>query len=133
MILGLGTDLVSIAGVRQRLERTPGLAERICDPSELAAGASSRDPGRAFAERFAAKEAVMKALGTGWAQGVTFADIVVCDPEMAGPGAGNPRVELRGAAGALLASQNARVLLSVSSDGGYAVALVVLVAPAESG
>ncbi len=127
MILGLGTDLVDIAELRKRLERTPEIRDTVYDPSELAWCDAQRPPWPWLARCFAAKEAVMKALGTGWAKGVSFRDIVVEPPSAPAPGTRpNPQVRLQGEAATRVAGQGARVQLSLSHDGNFAVAMAVL-------
>lgn len=72
MIFGVGTDIVMvsrIAAAWQRFDRR--FAERILTPHELTLFADSRDPVRFLARRFAAKEAMAKALGTGFAHGIS--------------------------------------------------------------
>ncbi len=72
MIFGVGTDVVMvsrIAAAWQRFDRR--FAERILTPQELALFADARDPVRFLARRFAAKEAMAKALGTGFAHGIS--------------------------------------------------------------
>lgn len=130
MIVGLGTDLVGvarIAGVYARhgehfLSRTYSAGERTyC----LAA----RDPAERLAARWAAKEACMKALGTGWAKGVGFTDI-----SLLADAAGVPRLDLAG--GALRVAERLGAShwhCSVSHSDGFAIAVVVLEAGAEQG
>jgi len=133
MILGLGTDLVDIAELRRRLERTPEIRTQVYDPTELAWCEARRPPWPWLAECFAAKEAVMKSLGTGWAQGVTFRDIVVewsalsaASPAPAPGERPRPRVRLSGEAADRVAAQGGEVHLSLSHDGNYAVSIAVL-------
>ena len=129
MILGLGTDLVDIAELRRRLERTPEIRAQVYDPTELVWCEARRPPWPWLAACFAAKEAVMKALGTGWAKGVTFSDIVVqWSPASRPGGREQPRVHLTGEAADRVAAQGegAEVRLSLSHDGNYAIALAVL-------
>jgi len=64
-ICGIGVDAVDVERFRRVLERRPGLAERLFTASERDYAASGRDPGARLAARFAAKEAVLKALGVG--------------------------------------------------------------------
>ncbi len=64
-MLGIGIDAVEVDRFRQLLERRPAAAARLFTDSELAFGARWRDPAPRLAARFAAKEAVMKALGVG--------------------------------------------------------------------
>jgi len=127
MILGLGTDLVDIAELQKRLERTPEIRDQVYDPTELAWCEAQRPTWPWFAECFAAKEAVMKALGTGWAKGVTFRDIVVEWSLAEAPGRPRrPRARLTGVAAERVAAQGAEVQLSLSHDGNYAVSIAVL-------
>jgi len=64
-VIGIGVDLVDVARMRKALERTPSLADRLFTPDELAYARAATDPTQRLAARFAAKEAVMKALGVG--------------------------------------------------------------------
>lgn len=120
MIRGVGTDIVVVDDLRRRMERTPGLEARVFDPSESEYCLSMADPGQHFAARFAAKEAVMKALGTGWSEGVVFGDIVVVRS-----GDGAPAVETRGEAGRRVREASGRLHLSMSHAGGLAIACAV--------
>lgn len=66
MIYGIGTDIVTVARMREALARHgERFAERLLHPAELEAYAQAREPERFLAKRFAAKEALAKALGTG--------------------------------------------------------------------
>ena len=65
MALAVGIDLIEIDRVERALERRPRLAERLFTPAELAYAQGRARPGRHLAARFAAKEAVIKALGQG--------------------------------------------------------------------
>ncbi len=114
MIVGLGTDLVEIARIEQALERTPTLRERVFTPAEAALPVAS------LAARFAAKEALSKALGAP--AGLSWQDAEVVVEE-----SGRPRFELRGTVAAAVAALGAdQVHLSLSHDGGLALAFVVL-------
>lgn len=64
-IRGIGVDLVDVDRLRRSLARTPSLATRLFTPAERAYAERAADPTERFAVRFAAKEAVMKALGVG--------------------------------------------------------------------
>jgi holo-[acyl-carrier protein] synthase len=94
-VVGLGTDLVDVDRLRRALERTPQLAQRLFAPDELDYAHRHRDPAPHLAARFAAKEAVMKALGAGISD-VAFTEIVV---ERAASGA--PSLRLAGRAASL--------------------------------
>ena len=76
MIFGIGTDILRVERVAEVYERFGRrFAERLLMPEELAAFASSKRPVRFLAMRFAAKEAIVKALGTGFAHGVWIRDV----------------------------------------------------------
>ena len=64
-VVGVGIDLVDVARFRASLARTPSLADRMFTSAERAYAESANDPAERYAARFAAKEAVMKALGVG--------------------------------------------------------------------
>jgi len=130
VILGIGTDLVVVSDLRRRMERTPEIVDRAFDPAEVEYCRRMADPAPHLAARFAAKEAVMKALGTGWGKGVGFQDIVVVrDGDEA------PTVTLRGVAADLLGRIGGRVRLSLTHAGDLAVAFAVVDgdAPAQRG
>ena len=114
MIVGLGTDLVEIARLEQTLERTPTLRERLFTTAEASLPVSS------LAARFAAKEALSKALGAP--AGLSWQDAEVVVEE-----SGRPRFALQGTVADAVAGLGAdRVHLSLSHDGGLALAFVVL-------
>lgn len=92
-MIGIGTDLVDLDRFRQALERTPGLVPRLFCTDEQAYAERRQDPTERYAARFAAKEAVMKALGVGLGA-CEFTDIeVVRDDD-----SGAPAVALHGRA-----------------------------------
>ncbi len=97
MIRGLGVDIIEVSRIRRTMARH-GLRflERVFTPEEMAlAPTAGADPSPFFAGRWAAKEAVSKALGTGIGAACAWTDVCV----LRGP-AGEPRVELRGDAAA---------------------------------
>jgi holo-[acyl-carrier protein] synthase len=76
VIHGIGTDLCEVARIRAAVERFGArFGERILMPEELAQLPRARDPIRFLAMRFAAKEALVKAMGTGFRQGVWVRDV----------------------------------------------------------
>ncbi len=89
-IMGIGQDLTEIHRVERLLEKYPRFAERCFTPHEQAYAARFGRPGRRYAARFAGKEAVMKALGTGYRR-IRWRDIEIT-------GGGRPTVRLRGTA-----------------------------------
>jgi holo-[acyl-carrier protein] synthase len=64
-VIGIGVDLVEVDRMRAALARTPTLVDRLFTEAEQAYAGAARDPAERFAVRFAAKEAVLKALGVG--------------------------------------------------------------------
>ncbi|MBR5258954.1 MAG: holo-ACP synthase [Eggerthellaceae bacterium] len=75
--VGLGVDIVEIARVRKILKRTPAFAQRAFSEAERSYCESKAQPEVHYATRFAAKEAVLKALGTGFDEGIWVRDIEV--------------------------------------------------------
>lgn len=124
MILGVGVDLVQIERLRTV---NPRLFLRICTEAERAFCDRFENDGRLerYAGRFAVKEAVSKALGTGIAAGVQWTDI-----EALPLPSGAPEVRLHGKAlERMLALGGERVHVSISHDKGHAVAMAVLEGP----
>lgn len=118
MIVGIGVDVVDLARFERALDRTPKLKARLFADVELSTPDKVLSL-RSLAGRFAAKEALIKALGES--AGIRWHDMqVVSDLH------GNPHFELSGAAAAVAAAKNAqRLHLSMSHDGGVAIAYVV--------
>ena len=122
-LIGIGTDIIQIDRIRSSIERYgANFAKRILHPSELAIFIDRNDDIAYLAKRFAAKEALAKALGTGIAQGVSFVDI-----ETRNDTQGKPELFLHGKT-----QEKAEELgvqkshLSLSDEKEYAVAYVVL-------
>jgi holo-[acyl-carrier protein] synthase len=122
MILGLGTDLVAVPRVEEVLSRhRERFLDRVFTPAEQAECLGRARPARHLAARLAAKEAVMKALGTGWGLGVRWQDVEVhsgvsTPPTIHLAGAAKQRAEARGIR---------QAMVSLSHDGDYAIAVVV--------
>jgi holo-[acyl-carrier protein] synthase len=125
MIVGSGIDVIEIARIEQALARRPQrFAERICTEAERDTCLRFARPAVHFAVRFAAKEAAMKAVGTGWAKGVGWrdAETVVhgASPDLLGLLLHGRRAEIARERGAT------RWHLSVSRTRSHALAVVVL-------
>lgn len=123
MIIGTGVDVVEIARFRKVIERLKDrFILRVFTPAEQQFCNSHRDPVPHYAARFAAKEALFKALGTGWAKGVTWLDVEVLRERQDAP-----TMTLHGEAQRLSTSMGAhRVHLSLSHSEQWAVAMVIL-------
>ncbi len=125
MILGIGTDLIRVSRLEDS-QRKFGerFARRILMPEELAHYERTRQPTRFLAMRFAGKEAVAKALGTGFAYGIWVRDIGIVPNE-------------RGRPDVVFSERGERVcrelgvgscLVSLSDEGGFALAYAVALA-----
>ena len=118
MIVGIGVDLVDIARFERGLIRTPALKERLFAASEQIRDGKPM-PLRSLAGRFAAKEALIKALGDS--TGVQWHDMRVTNDEL-----GNPGFELFASTKAIADSRGITTIhLSMSHDAGVAIAYVV--------
>ncbi|MCG3202463.1 MAG: Holo-[acyl-carrier-protein] synthase [Gammaproteobacteria bacterium] len=123
MIIGIGVDMVRIARMRTGMARYgERLARRILHDSEYARFAGSRRKPEFLAQRFAAKEAAAKALGTGFAGGVYACDIIVGSDARGKPllefvGGARDRVDHLGVT---------RSHVSLSDEGEYSIAMVTL-------
>lgn len=119
MVKGIGTDIVHIERIKNL---APEVVARILTPKEGAYCDRFTPPHERIAGRFAAKEALFKALGTGWAQGLGWQQI-----EILPDSSGAPIVALYGAALAKLGEIGAsRCLVSISHQGDYAMAFALL-------
>ncbi|QWT24008.1 holo-ACP synthase [Subtercola sp. PAMC28395] len=117
MIVGVGVDIVDVPRFRRSLERTPALIERLFAPSERGLAV------RSLAARFAAKEALVKAVGGP--TGFRWHDIEIVTDEH-----GRPSFSLEGTSAARVASDGVAALhLSLSHDGDSACAFVVAEGP----
>lgn len=103
--VGLGVDIVEIARMKAVLARTPRFATRVFSEDERAYCQSTANPEVHFATRFAAKEAVVKALGTGFSGGIDVRDI-----EVRRNAKGRPSVALSGRAREIAHEQGIREL-----------------------
>jgi holo-[acyl-carrier protein] synthase len=123
MIIGTGIDLVEIARLRKVIERLKDrFILRVFTPGEQEFCNAHRDPVPHFAVRFAAKEALFKALGTGWAKGVTWLDVEVQRERQDAP-----TMVLHGEAQRLSAAMGAhKAHLSLSHSDQWAIAMVIL-------
>jgi len=123
MIVGTGIDVVEVPRVAAAMERFGRrFVERIFTEQEIRYCDSKANPAERFAARFAAKEAAMKALGTGWNHGVRWRDIEVCRQR-----GGRPTVVFYGKAAEFAAKLGAvHVALSLSHTAELAIAQIIL-------
>ena len=123
MVVGLGIDVIQNERIRDSVTRFgTRFINRIYTETEIAYCANCADPGIHYAARFAAKEAFLKALGTGWRGKVAWRDIEVVLNEQ-----GAPSLNVIGAAKELLDETGATHLhVSISHTSDHAVAQVIL-------
>ena len=122
-MIAIGTDILRIERIEDVVARLGDrFVQRILTPVEQAEYNASPLPNRLLAKRFAAKEAIAKALGTGIGRGVSWQDITVAHDAN-----GAPVVELGGGAREVaLARGGSRVELSLADEADYVVAFAVL-------
>ena len=124
MIVGSGIDVIEIARIERVLGRSgERFVQRVFAPAEIAHCRRFRRPAPHFALRFAAKEAVMKAAGTGWARGVRWVDIETTTAD----GDASLRLRLHGRVAEIARARGASALhLAVSRTRSHAVAVVLM-------
>ncbi|HKG22867.1 MAG TPA: holo-ACP synthase [Blastocatellia bacterium] len=123
MIAAIGVDIIEISRVEQSIERQGSrFKERVFTSAEIAYCEARPSRSASYAARFAAKEAAMKALGTGWGDGVGWQQVeIICGEK------GAPSISLSGRALERLNELGAkRVHLSMSHSNDLAIAQVIL-------
>jgi holo-[acyl-carrier protein] synthase len=122
VIVGLGLDIAEIDRIEAAIKRhgAPFL-ERIYTAGEVAYCQKHKNKYERYAARFAAKEAAMKALGTGWSNGVRWRDI-----EVVRAASGKPSLKLEGKAGEVAAKLGVKnIALTITHSGNLALAEVI--------
>ena len=122
MIFGIGIDEIEVERVEKLIHKEDGLREKLFTSNEIRYCESKKHGARNFAARFAAKEAFLKAAGTGWRDGLAFGEI-----EITNDGLGKPCLVLHGKASEFAEKngiRNTHVSLSHLKD--LASAIVVL-------
>lgn len=123
MVLGIGTDLAEVGRIRQSVERYGDrFIQRIYTLAEQAYASRKVNTAERFAARFAAKEAGMKAIGTGWSRGVTWRDFEVVNEI-----SGRPTLRLSGVALRIATEMGVqRISVSLTHTAAMAFAVVIL-------
>lgn len=123
MIIGTGVDIAEVPRIRGSIERFGDrFLQRIFTAGEIRYCERKANRYERYAARFAAKEAGMKALGTGWSHGVRWRDIEVVRP----PGQ-RPTIQFHGEAAAIAAKLGTRnISLSITHTSEQALAHVIL-------
>ncbi len=124
-VVGVGVDAVDVARFRRVLDRRPSVASRCFTAAEQSDASGSADAVQSLAARFAAKEAVMKALGSGLGS-FAWTDVEVRRTTGTGASRNAPYLVLHGAANELAGARGAATLhLSLTHTDGLAMAFVV--------
>lgn len=123
MIVGIGTDLAEVTRIRRSVEQfQERFLRRVYTDAERAYSYSKANFAERLAARFAAKEAGMKAIGTGWQHGVTWRDFEVVNED-----SGKPTLRLSGVARKVAERLGAsRISLSLTHTRETALAVVIL-------
>jgi holo-[acyl-carrier protein] synthase len=122
MIYGIGTDIIEVERIRNFISKGDSFKERVFTPDEIVYSDSFRDPAPFYAARFSAKEAFVKALGTGFTDGIGFNQIEVYHVEL-----GKPEIRLTGKAREVAEEKGiAQIHVSISHVKEWANAVVIL-------
>ena len=123
MIVSIGIDIVEVYRIRDTISRTPRFLDRVFTPKERAYCEGKEAAAfQSFAGRFAAKEAFLKALRTGWRGKITWHDVEVVSDEK-----GVPYLSITGEAKEIMTKHGAtHVHVSISHTTDHAVAQVIL-------
>ena len=125
-IFGIGTDIVNINRMEKSLKKNSSFFKnRIFSKNEISYCEKKKKPSQFFAKRFAAKEALSKALGTGIRKGINFKDIEILNDNF-----GKPSISLKGSTANFLRkkikTKKYSIYLSLSDDAPWAQATVII-------
>jgi holo-[acyl-carrier protein] synthase len=122
LIIGLGVDIAEVGRMQAAIERHgETILRRLYTPAEREYCERFKNKYERFAGRFAAKEAAMKALGTGWSRGVRWVDVEVVRQR-----GGRPTVKLHGEAGEIAGRMGVKnISLSITHTAEQAFAQVI--------
>src|SRR6516164_7323582 len=122
MIIGMGIDVAEVGRIRDVIEsQTERFLRRVYTANEAAYCEQFKNKYERYAGRFAAKEAAMKALGTGWSRGVRWVDVEVVRQR-----GGRPKVKLHGEAGEIAGRMGVKnISLSITHTSEQAFAQVI--------
>jgi len=122
MTRGIGTDIVDVARMREKIEKEGGFRQFVFSPAEIDYCGRQAFPAEHYAARFAAKEALLKALGTGWANGIAFNEISIEHDDH-----GRPLFRFSGETASTLESTGCTAFhVSISHERDKAVAFVII-------
>ncbi len=117
-IYGIGTDIIEISRIRDAINRTSSFKRKVYTEKEIEYIEKKKEPYASYAGRFAAKEAVSKALGTG-VRGFSLSDVEILNDEL-----GKPNVILYNEI--LKHTKDLKIQISISHSREYAVSTVII-------
>ncbi len=122
MIIGIGTDIIEVRRIKRLLEKQKRFKERIFTSGEIEYCEHKTNSAQNYAARFAVKEAFLKAIGTGWREGVAFKEIEVVNNEK-----GKPELVLSGKAKTISEEmETTNIQVSISHLKDLAIGFVIL-------
>lgn len=129
-IIGIGTDITECLRIARMIERHGELfIDRVYTPEEIRYCQRHKQTTQHFAGRWAAKEAILKALGTGWRRGISWRDV-----EVRNEPSGKPTVAVRGGAKDVVEQLGiAEIQISISHCRSHATAFAVAIGKEDAG
>lgn len=122
MVIGLGIDMIEVERIAEKIGKDGGFRELIFSNNEIAYCEQKKNKFEHYAARFAAKEALFKALGTGWHEGTSFSEIEVTNTDN-----GKPQLLFSGnTADIINAMQLSNILVSLTHLKSVASAVVII-------
>ncbi len=122
MIFGIGTDLIEVERVADKMEKKQGFKELVFSADEIIYCEARTYKYEHYAARFAAKEAFLKAIGTGWRNGTAFNEIEIYNDEE-----GKPEIRFHGLTATTIADLKlGRIFVSLSHLKTIACAMVII-------
>ena len=122
MIFGIGTDLVDVERMAEKLEKKTGFKELVFSADEIVYCEARTFKYEHYAARFAAKESFLKAIGTGWSKGTAFNEIEIVNDEQ-----GKPELHFLGiTAKTIEGLKLGKILVSLSHTKTMATAIVII-------
>ena len=122
MIFGIGTDLIEVERVAEKMEKKQGFKELVFSPDEIIYCEARTNKYENYAARFAAKEAFLKAIGTGWRNGTAFNEI-----EIYNDAEGKPEMKFLGLTAKTITDLKlGKIFVSLSHIKSMACAMVII-------
>ena len=122
MIFGIGTDIFEVKRMKERIEKEPSFIHGIFTAKEISYCNQFKNKAERLAARYAAKESFLKALGTGWRNGISFDEIEILNDSL-----GKPDIHLTGTAKQIISDLKIESIhVSISHIKDLAIAFVII-------